>query len=264
MNLTGTRLPIIGVSFTLMILMFIGPSDAKIDPKTVVGVWLFDEGKGDIAKDSSENGNDAKLQNKPKWVDGQQGKALEFDFATNNYVIAPIAQSNSITVAMWAKYAALLTANSGLFHAQATEDPGGAPETKIIGLWLENSKKLWGRLIEPGGNTINFPKNKDLSEGKWYHIALTADEKSKKGQQWVDGDVVGEVDYGGKLGNFAFAKIGRQGTETWSGVIDEVAVFNQALGADDIKTLMGGLEKALAVSAAGKLATAWGNIKIRN
>jgi hypothetical protein len=28
-------------------------SDAKIDPETIVGMWLFDEGDGDIAEDLS-------------------------------------------------------------------------------------------------------------------------------------------------------------------------------------------------------------------
>ena len=34
----------------------------------VIGVWLFDDGKGDTAKDSSGNGNDGKLIAKPTWV----------------------------------------------------------------------------------------------------------------------------------------------------------------------------------------------------
>ncbi|MBC8235903.1 hypothetical protein H8E77_40680, partial [bacterium] len=47
-----TRLTIIGISFLVISLMFVGLGNAKIDPDTVVGIWLFDEGKGDIAKDS--------------------------------------------------------------------------------------------------------------------------------------------------------------------------------------------------------------------
>jgi len=74
----------------------------------------------------------------------------------------------------------------------------------------------------------------------------------------VDGKSVGEVNYNGKFGDFSFAKIGRQGTEMWSGVIDEVAVFNQALAQEDIKAIMEGLEKAFAVSPASKLTTSWG------
>ena len=53
------------ISFILISLIFAGISSAqaglspqmtiKIDPKNIVGIWLFDEGKGDIAKDSSSN-----------------------------------------------------------------------------------------------------------------------------------------------------------------------------------------------------------------
>jgi hypothetical protein len=44
-----------------------------------VGIWLFDEGSGDIARDSSGKGNDATLVNSPAWVDGKFGKALKFN-----------------------------------------------------------------------------------------------------------------------------------------------------------------------------------------
>ena len=54
-------------------------SYAALDPDTIVGIWKFDEGKGDTTKDVSGNGNDGTLINKPKWVDGKFGKALEFD-----------------------------------------------------------------------------------------------------------------------------------------------------------------------------------------
>lgn len=252
------------VSLIIISLIFIAQSEAKIEPKSIVGIWLFNEGGGKKVKDSSKNGNDGDLMSDPKWVEGKSGKALEFDFALNNYVIVPLAHSDSITVVMWAKYKALPTGNSGLFHAQATQDPGGAPATKIVGIWVENSKLLWGRLIQPGAAIVNFPKNKGLTQDKWHHTALTADEKNKKGKQWLDGEVVGEVDYNGKLDNFAFAKIGRQGTESWSGAIDEVAVFNQALDEADIKSIMNkGLEAALVVESSGKLATIWGRIKAK-
>ena len=34
---------------------------AQLDKDTIVGIWLFDEGKEETAKDISENGNHAKL-----------------------------------------------------------------------------------------------------------------------------------------------------------------------------------------------------------
>ena len=48
----------------------------------------------------------------------------------------------------------------------------------------------------------------------------------------------------------------------FSGVLDEIAIFNVALSEDDLNTVMAdGLEKALAVSPIGRLTTTWGNIK---
>ncbi len=65
----------ISVSFSLML----ATSDAAIDPDNVVGVWLFDEGSGEVATDASENGLDGTLHGNPKWVNGKFGKALELD-----------------------------------------------------------------------------------------------------------------------------------------------------------------------------------------
>ena len=53
-------------------------SGAEIDPETITGLWLFDEGAGKVAIDSSGSGLDADIT-KPEWVDGPFGKALEFD-----------------------------------------------------------------------------------------------------------------------------------------------------------------------------------------
>lgn len=236
-------------------------SSAKIDPNLIVGMWLFDEGSGDVAQDSSGNGNDGKLMNGPKWTSGKFGQGLEFAFGRNDYVIAPIPHSHSLTVALWAFYTDLPTANSGLIHVQATEDPGGAPATKIVGMWVENSRRLWGRIIQADGTIKNLPKNKELQAKTWYHIAITVDAQDKKAIQWVNGEPVGEVDYNGKLKDFAFIKIGRQGTESWSGILDEVFVSHQVLRAGDLKMLMEGLERALSVELREKLATAWGSLK---
>ncbi len=45
----------------------------------LVGHWKLDEGSGDVAHDSSGNGNDGNLVGNPQWVAGKIGGALEFD-----------------------------------------------------------------------------------------------------------------------------------------------------------------------------------------
>jgi len=52
--------------------------------------WKFDEGKGNIAYDSSGNGNNGTIsQWRPTWVHGKFGSALSFD-GVDDYVEVPI------------------------------------------------------------------------------------------------------------------------------------------------------------------------------
>ena len=81
-----TRITLVCISLIIVGLILTGPSSAKLDLKTVAGIWLLDEGKGDTAKDSSGNGNDGTLQG-PKWVKGQVGTALSLNGSSDRVVI---------------------------------------------------------------------------------------------------------------------------------------------------------------------------------
>ena len=64
----------------------------------------FDDLNGKVAKDSSEFGNDATFSGSPKLVDGQFGKAIDFDGAT--WAEIPDHDSldivDGITIEFWA------------------------------------------------------------------------------------------------------------------------------------------------------------------
>ena len=66
-------------TFLLISLTLVGRCLAEFDAENCVGMWLFDDASGDIAKDSSGNGNDGILMSDPKWVKGKIGSALELD-----------------------------------------------------------------------------------------------------------------------------------------------------------------------------------------
>ncbi|MDE0555538.1 MAG: hypothetical protein OXI24_15055 [Candidatus Poribacteria bacterium] len=53
---------LIGFGFALFAVCYAATGYAKIDPKTVVGIWLFDEGNGKVAEDLSGNGHDGELK----------------------------------------------------------------------------------------------------------------------------------------------------------------------------------------------------------
>ena len=62
--------------------------------------WIFDEDQGNIAKYPSENSNDGKLENSPKWnCNGKFGQALEFDGNQKNYIeVGNLEISGSVTL----------------------------------------------------------------------------------------------------------------------------------------------------------------------
>ncbi|MEJ2704078.1 MAG: hypothetical protein P8Z79_16710 [Sedimentisphaerales bacterium] len=79
-----TRLAI-GCICIIVSLFFAGQSYAEVDSDAVLGVWLLDEGTGDVTEDASGNGNDGTLISAPEWVAGHFGNALEFN-GSSSYV----------------------------------------------------------------------------------------------------------------------------------------------------------------------------------
>ena len=94
---------LIGCGFAFLTVYCATTSHAKIDPKTVAGIWLFDEGNGKIAEDLSGNGNDGELKEGTKWEDGQFGQAVIFDGKDDYVEIAPSLLFNPevFTVTFW-------------------------------------------------------------------------------------------------------------------------------------------------------------------
>ena len=78
MRTTAGKLTLV-IGLAMIGLLFTGLSYAAINPATIVGIWTFDEGSGDVAGDSSGNGNDGTVNGDPQWIDGQFGSALEFN-----------------------------------------------------------------------------------------------------------------------------------------------------------------------------------------
>ena len=72
------RLARIAAIFYFGCILVASLSEAKIDPETAVGVWLFDEGTGNDTKDSSGKGHHGQI-NGAKWKNGKFGKGLEFN-----------------------------------------------------------------------------------------------------------------------------------------------------------------------------------------
>ena len=243
-------------------------SYAVLDRDTIVGMWKFDEGKGNIAKDSSENGNDGTLTNKPKWVDGKFGKALELDGTS----FVDMGNDDSlqfhgdVTIVFWVRPESVSAGRQNLV-CKAYGGEGC--------LTMEPDGRLsfyWG---DCGANCQPYVEVKRPSPGtfvddEWIHVAETRNVKKREYKMYKDGEVASEDKWvkcgahpcGDSSPSGLNLLIGSGYAGKFRGIIDDVAIFNVVLSQDDITKIMDdGLESVLAVSASGKLATTWAKIR---
>ena len=259
----NVRYLLIGVVVLFAAGMLTTQSYAKIDPKTIVGMWLFDEGNGKIAKDLSGNGNDGTLEG-PNWVDGKFGKALEFSGA-GDYVNTgndPITDTNAtkiLSISAWVKR----TTKTSKVLVAIRRTPGGyILGVGVLGATTNQIKMTKFAIVDI--YLGDFPQDTD-----WHHIVGVWDEKGQI--VYIDGVVNGNS---ADTANFSSASTGNlliggdTGDQGYTdGTIDDVGVFNVALTEGDAKDIMNmGLGRATGltpVSPKGRLTTVWGEIKAK-
>lgn len=257
-----TRLNIFCVSLILICLVFAFQSYAKIDLETCVGMWLFNEGSGDVAKDSSGNSEDGKI-NGATWVSGKFSKALSFN-GTSNYVEVPNVPDLNPKKAMSMGCWVYIKGNIGQ-HRDIISKDGESSERQYL-LTSSDINKFRAHIWTSDGLAHYFDGKISVELETWYHVAQTYDGSVLR--LYVNGQEDGSINFSGdiivtnqpvRIGGGANPGAAPYHTP---GVIDEVVIFNVALEKEDIQTLMNeGLSGLLAVSFADKLATTWSSVK---
>ena len=254
------------LSFAVMLVLVVSPHAlAKIDPDTVVGMWLFEEGAGNVAKDTSRSRNDGTIAGPKKWRDGKFGQALEFN---GNDVYVEVESNKSITleeltIVAWAN----LEPSQGA-RWQSIMMRGQNPRNYLLAvdkdsqtLQLSITKGAPGAWAGPVGGPV-------VTDDGWHHLAGVVGEKAGL-VIYTDGEEVGKQPYArpsldADPGRMRIGD-GSNGGHQCEGLLDEVALFSVPLEQGDIKTIMeDGLERAtglLAVEPENKLATTWGKLK---
>ena len=240
------------------------PGLAKIDPDSITGMWLFNEGKGGTAADASGNGNDGEIHG-AKWVDGKFGKALEFN-GTDNWVEVP----HSNTVGFKAGVSFTITLHfKGPKVAGALVGKNYEDTSQVLPWYLlwnggaDNKVTLY--LRDSASTSFRADGLTDIGDDKWHFVVGRADADAGKASIWIDGKMEAEVDFNEKDGygtGEGVFHVGRHYDRYTEGIIDDVALFNVALEEEDIEFLMeNGVEVAAAVEPVNKLTTTWGRIK---
>ena len=115
-----------GIIISLVALgwIFVTPGHAEIEPDSIVGLWLLDEGKGKSAKDSSGNELHGMFTGTPKWREGVFGQCLELGGNGGTVEISGFAQdfpAEEVTITSWVKVAG--SKNQDLFSLEPCRTP---------------------------------------------------------------------------------------------------------------------------------------------
>lgn len=221
----------------------VNSADSQSDAleRGLAGYWKLDDGSGTSATDASTNGNTGTLTNGPTWTTGQIGGAVSFD-GTDDYIIEAGTTKYKFTSSF---------AFGGWFKSTANEDnrpvagfdSGSSDRYNLV---IDNSgTESLGCNVRLTGGLISATLTTTVVTNSWYHLYCSYDDSLKVVTLYANGAKVATSSTGsGSLtdGGFGLQKfaIGRSNGSSytyWTGIIDEVRLYNRSLSAEEIAKL---------------------------
>ena len=204
----------------------------------LIGHWALDEGSGTTFYDSSQYGNDGTIDpwnaSQIDWTtEGHSGSALAFTTLFSNHSYAQAALPDGL-----------------LDTSEAT-----------VGFWMKMpvAHQAWGVIIDLVGTTNDYSlegidtgavylyspwfgdDGSPLNDNQWHYLTLTTNSGDGQAKIYIDGTEAASSAFTASEAITA-VRIGgpRQYASVWAnfnGVLDEVALYNETLTADDVKLL---------------------------
>jgi hypothetical protein len=251
------------VVFISFILLLLSPSCLLAKDQNTVGLWHFNEGKGDVVADASGAELEGK-QTSCEWMKGKFDNALQFNKA-GSHVEIPYNKAldlQEFSLEFWVKYNKPPTENVAFMSNR-----GWMVGDKMTGFTLrDHSGSLYLEILTRGSTSTSG----GLRIEGWQFISVTYD-KTRTVRLYMDGElkkeqlIAGDILYKGASlwigaepsGGYAFGNTGDI-------AIDEVRVSNVARKQEDMKAIMEkGYDSGMAVTNKQKLSATWGEIKYR-
>ncbi|MBI3921617.1 MAG: LamG domain-containing protein, partial [Armatimonadetes bacterium] len=207
----------------------------KVGPDGLVLRLSFDEGKGNVAHDSSPAKNDAFLCG-AKWADGKFGKALDLrgDADLAQIPGAFLPAKHAMTVSCWVnpKYPAegygpvILIGSGGVDRFEF----GFGPDN-LYPVISDQETHSGGNLYVDGMKAL-------LPEGAWGHIAIAAGPNGAT--TYIGGVPRSTTTYRGRFDfQTPLIQLGCRQNENYTGLLDELRVYNRCMSAQEVRKLHG-------------------------
>ncbi len=193
------------------------------------GLWSFDEGSGSTAYDTSGNSNNASLSAGATRVTETPNKiGYALSISAGTYAGAPYSQSLDIskgTLSAWVK-----TSNQAI---QAV--------IVKVGSYSLYTRVGQAVLYDANSNTYKG-SNTSVADDKWHHVAISFNHNVANGLNiYVDGLLkytgTASTPSGALNGVGIGSAFYNSGATTFTGYIDDVAIYNSVLAQEQIKEI---------------------------
>jgi Concanavalin A-like lectin/glucanases superfamily len=209
----------------------------------LVGWWRLDEGSGTTAADSSPNGNTGTATG-TTIVAGKISNARSFNGTSDKVNVASYAAfspgTSDFSISAWVK------SSGGFGDFIPASDSNAGTFTQGYGLIIDGggvgctSGKIYFAFAAAGTRENHLCSSAPVNDGSWHLITATVQRNSTQ-SLYVDGvlnassttTVTGSV----VLPSFALGGAASLWQNYYTGVIDDVRVYNRALSASDVLTL---------------------------
>ena len=224
-------------------------ADLQPDDPALVGVWLFEEGAGEVVGDLSANGNDGiiiPVGDDYVWGKGKFGSAIVApgDGSIDVEESDSLAEiTDAMTIAAWFRIddesdTGIRKQGTFLLEDQSGGEP--VPDAFVTCFWTDTGVNC-------------FFGQTELAQDEWNHVAATYDGETV--EMYVNGEPESEVGFLTRGGDEIDPELDgeillgegnplqlKYAPETYFGGIDEVVLLNRALSQEEIQDLMGGFE----------------------
>jgi len=206
------------------------------------GWWKFEEGAGNVALDSSGNGNTGRIGGNYSWVSGAIGQqALRFDGSSVSVNVgngATLPKKLPMTLSMWIK---VPVDESGAWRNLISNTAWGGNPGFCTMLHLTTGASVNHFILSLNGADVTYGRvNSGITRNVWHHIAYSVSATQWK--LYLDGKALatytGTFSLGAPSNNVSIG--GAFAYSSFLGDIDEVAIFNRNLSDTEVLQLVQG------------------------
>ncbi|MBU0473619.1 MAG: Ig-like domain-containing protein [Bacteroidetes bacterium] len=210
----------------------------KSFPSGLISYWSFDEGIDTLANDWN-NLNNGFVKNGTEWTNGKSGNSLRFD-AIDDYVKIPNSASldidtNAVTVSFWV-----------MLDFLPADQPYG------IGPLYDSGTDNYVIYVDKGNKELRFKVTTTvkaerpgipadaLTTGEWLNV--TGVYNGSEAKIFLNGMLMDSHSITGNIKPGQVASIGKDGTNYFSGQIDNVQIYNRGLTDQEVAFLYSGIK----------------------